>query len=69
MGRLDGSAWRRACHEVNSYFLHMDMREANYDLRLPYARVNFRGDPDLVPPEGEQWGDVGKIKCHFGYYF
>ena len=25
-----------------------------------YARLDFRGDPDLVLPEGFQWGDLGK---------
>jgi hypothetical protein len=27
-----------------------------------YARLDFRGDPDLVLPEGAQWGKLGK-KC------
>ena len=25
-----------------------------------YAGTNFRGDPDLPIPLGEQWGDMGK---------
>jgi hypothetical protein len=25
-----------------------------------YAILDFRGDPDLVLPEGSQWGNLGK---------
>jgi hypothetical protein len=25
-----------------------------------YVRLDFHGDPDLVLPEGSQWGDIGK---------
>jgi len=25
----------------------------------PYIGMDFRGDPDLVLPDGEQWGDLG----------
>jgi hypothetical protein len=25
-----------------------------------YAGLDFRGDPDLVLPEGSQWGNLGK---------
>ena len=25
-----------------------------------YTRMDFRNDPDLVLPEGSQWGDLGK---------
>jgi len=27
-----------------------------------YAKIEFRGDPDLALPEGYQWGDIGKRK-------
>jgi hypothetical protein len=40
-----------------------------------YAGVNFQGDPDLVLPEGHQWGDAGKnkekiffFKCYMYFY-
>jgi len=26
---------------------------------FPYAGVDFRGDPDMVLPQGEQWDDKG----------
>jgi hypothetical protein len=25
-----------------------------------YVGLDFRGDPDLVVPEGSQWGNLGK---------
>jgi hypothetical protein len=25
-----------------------------------YVSLDFRGDPDLVLPEGSQWGNIGK---------
>ena len=28
---------------------------------FPYAGVDFRGDPDMALPPGEQWDDSGKI--------
>ena len=28
---------------------------------LPYAGIDFRGDPDMVLPPGEQWDESGKI--------
>ena len=28
---------------------------------FPYARIDFRGDPDMVLPPGEQWDESGKI--------
>ena len=31
---------------------------------FPYARVNFRGDPDMVLPPGEQWDDTGNFIFH-----
>jgi hypothetical protein len=30
-----------------------------------YARLDFRGDPDLSLPEDTQWGDLGKKYTHF----
>ena len=26
---------------------------------FPYAGVDFRGDPDMILPPGEQWDDTG----------
>ena len=34
----------------------------------PYAGMDFRGDPDLVLPDGEQWGAIGKIFDHIPVY-
>ena len=35
-----------------------------------YAGMDFRGDPDVVLPTGEQWGVIGKRFDHiFVYYF
>jgi len=31
---------------------------------FPYARVDFRGDPDMVLPAGEQWDDTGNFIFH-----
>ena len=33
-----------------------------------YARLDFRGDPDLVLPEDAQWGDLGKKYTHFIFF-
>lgn len=33
-----------------------------------YAGMDFRGDPDLVLPDGEQWGVIGKISDHIPVY-
>ena len=30
-----------------------------------YARLDFRGDPDLVLPEDAQWGELGNKYTHF----
>jgi len=34
----------------------------------PYAGMDFRGDPDLVMPAGEQWGVIGKLSDHISVY-
>ena len=31
---------------------------------FPYAGVDFRGDPDMVLPPGEQWDDIGNFIFH-----
>ena len=31
---------------------------------FPYAGVDFRGDPDMVLPPGEQWDDTGNFIFH-----
>ena len=28
---------------------------------FPYAGIDFRGDPDMVLPQGEQWDDRGTL--------
>ena len=38
------------------WFERQDMAFSEY----PYIGMDFRGDPDLVLPDGEQWGDLGK---------
>jgi hypothetical protein len=32
-----------------------------------YAGLDFRGDPDLVLPEGAQWGELGKKYTFFPF--
>ena len=32
-----------------------------------YAGLDFRGDPDLVLPEGAQWGELGKKYTIFSF--
>ena len=34
-----------------------------------YANMYFRGDPDLVLPEGFHWGDLGKKDIFFFIIF
>ena len=34
----------------------------------PYVGMDFRGDPDLVLPDGEQWGAIGKFFDHIIVY-
>lgn len=34
----------------------------------PYVGVDFRGDPEFILLEGEQWDDVGKKNYHFGFF-
>ena len=34
----------------------------------PYAGMDFRGDPDLVLPAGEQWHVIGKFFDHISVY-
>ena len=31
---------------------------------FPYARMDFRGDPEMVLPQGEQWDDRGIFTFH-----
>ena len=31
---------------------------------FPYSRIDFRGDPDMVLPQGEQWDDRGIFTFH-----
>ena len=38
------------------WFEWQDMAFSEY----PYIGMDFRGDPDLVLPDGGQWGDLGK---------
>jgi hypothetical protein len=32
-----------------------------------YVRLDFQGDPDLVFPEGAQWGELGKKYTFFSF--
>jgi hypothetical protein len=34
-----------------------------------YAKMNFRGDPNLSLPEGSQWGDIGEKGIFFYIMF
>ena len=43
------------------WFDHQEMFYSEY----PYAGMDFRGDPDLVLPAGEQWGAIGNFFDHF----
>jgi len=36
--------------------------------KYPYAGMDFRGDPDLVLPAGEQWGAIGKFSDHISVH-
>ena len=31
---------------------------------FPYSGIDFRGDPDMVLPQGEQWDDRGIFTFH-----
>ena len=46
------------------WFDRQEMVYSNY----PYAGMDFRGDPDLVLPAGEQWGAIGKFFDHIPIY-
>ena len=35
----------------------------------PYAGIDFRGDPDMPLPAGEQWDDGGKSLDLFYFHF
>ena len=35
---------------------------------ITYVGMDLRGDPDLVLPDGEQWGAIGKIFDHIIVY-
>jgi len=43
-----------------TFFEWFDHQEMVY-VRFPYAGMDFRGDPDLVLPAGEQWGVMGNF--------
>ena len=38
-------------------------------IEYAYAGVDFGGDPDLVLPEGAQWGAIGKNDSTMFFYF
>ena len=53
----------------DTFFRWFDRQEMAY-AEYPYAGMDFRGDPDLVLPDGEPWGAIGKISDHIdAYYF
>jgi len=33
----------------------------------PYVGMDFRGDPDLALPDGEQWGAIGTLFLTISY--
>ena len=43
-----------------TFFESFDRQEMVY-AKFPYAGMDFRGDPDLVLPVGEQWGSMGNF--------
>lgn len=47
------------------WFERQEMAFSEY----PYAGMDFRGDPDLVLPDGDQWGAIGKILDHITIYY
>ena len=46
------------------WFNHQEMVFSEY----PNASMDFRGDPDLVLPAGEQWGVIGKFSDHISIH-
>ena len=51
----------------DTFFGWFDRQEMVYS-EHPYAGMDFRGDPDLVLPAGEQWGAIGKFFDHIPVY-
>ena len=51
----------------DTFFRWFDRQEMVYS-EYPYASMDFRGDRDLVLPDGEQWGAIGKIFDHIPVY-
>ena len=51
----------------DTFFMWFDRQEMVY-AEYPYAGMDFRGDPDLVFPDGEQWGAIGKTSDHIVVY-
>ena len=37
--------------------------------KFPYARMDFRGDPDLILPPGGAWGELGNFYFQNFYQF
>lgn len=48
----------------DTFFRWFDHQEMFYS-EYPYARMDLRGDPDLVLPAGDQWGAIGNFSDHF----
>ncbi|MCY6524802.1 hypothetical protein, partial [Actinobacillus pleuropneumoniae] len=51
----------------DAFFEWFDRQEMFY-AEYPYVGMDFRGDPNLVLPAGEQWGAIGKISDHITVY-
>ena len=51
----------------DTFFGWFDRQEMVFS-EYPYAGMDFRGDPDLVLPAGEQWGVIGKFSDHISIY-
>ena len=47
----------------DTFFRWFDHQEMVYS-EYPSVGMDFQGDPDLVLPDGEQWGAIGKSFDH-----
>ena len=53
---------------TDAFFRWFERQEMVFS-EYPYVGMDFRGDPDLVLPDGEQWGTIGKIFDHLTVYY
>lgn len=52
---------------TDAFFRWLERQEMVFS-EYPYVGMDFRGDPDLVLPDGEQWGAIGKLFDHITVY-